>query len=363
VSELIDCIKEGFGCSDEQVVIFHRLQAFSPEYFKKNSNLFSFSYENFIASSKMFDRKETPPLISTTLPEPHKEWKDLSIKALCVFFNNPAKYLLEKRLGIYLYERASVLDERENFRLDHLGKYMLDQELVTKGLSGSSLKDIYPLKKASGELPHGKVGEYIYNKMSLDAEGFVRKIKDQTKGHRLEDLDVELDIAGFRIFDRIADVYENGLIKTIYSNKKPKYLLNTWIYHLIVCTLLEVKNSVQSFLLCRDAAYEFTHVSNAFDILKYLLNFYWKGISEPLHFFPVSSFEYVSTILLKNRIQPAALKAAQRKWSGSDFSRGESENPYFERCFSKNNPLDEEFEEISMKIFSPLLDHCREIML
>ena len=363
VSELIDCIKDGFGFSEEQVVIFHRLQAFSPEYFKKDSKLFSYSFENFIASSKMFDPKEAPPLISTKLPEPDKVWKELSLNALSTFFSNPAKYLLEKRLGIYLHDRADILDERENFRLDYLEKYLLDQELVSTRLSGLSLKDIYPPIKASGELPHGKVGEYIYNQMSLDAEDFVRKIKKHTKSHRLEDLDVELDIAGFRIFDRVADVYENGLIKNIYANTKPKYLLNTWIYHLIICVLLEDKNSVQSFLLCSDAAWEFTPVSSAIDILKYLLNIYWKGMSEPLHFFPVSSFEYVCMILLKNRTQSAALKAAQKKWSGSDFSRGESKDPYFERCFGKNDPLNKDFENISMKIFSPLLNHCNEIML
>ena len=363
VSELIDCIKDGFGFSEEQVVIFHRLQAFSPEYFKKDSKLFSYSFENFIASSKMFDPKEAPSLISTKLPEPDKVWKELSLNALSTFFSNPAKYLLEKRLGIYLHDRADILDERENFRLDYLEKYLLDQELVSTRLSGLSLKDIYPPIKASGELPHGKVGEYIYNQMSLDAEDFVRKIKKHTKGHRLEDLDVELDIAGFRIFDRVADVYENGLIKNIYANTKPKYLLNTWIYHLIICVLLEDKNSVQSFLLCSDAAWEFTPVSSAIDILKYLLNIYWKGMSEPLHFFPVSSFEYVCMILLKNRTQSAALKAAQKKWSGSDFSRGESKDPYFERCFGKNDPLNKDFENISMKIFSPLLNHCNEIML
>ena len=363
VSELIDCIKDGFGFSEEQVVIFHRLQAFSPEYFKKDSKLFSYSFENFIASSKMFDPKEAPSLISTKLPEPDKVWKELSLNALSTFFSNPAKYLLEKRLGIYLHDKADILDERENFRLDYLEKYLLDQELVSTRLSGLSLKDIYPPIKASGELPHGKVGEYIYNQMSLDAEDFVRKIKKHTKGHRLEDLDVELDIAGFRIFDRVADVYENGLIKNIYANTKPKYLLNTWIYHLIICVLLEDKNSVQSFLLCSDAAWEFTPVSSAIDILKYLLNIYWKGMSEPLHFFPVSSFEYVCMILLKNRTQSAALKAAQKKWSGSDFSRGESKDPYFERCFGKNDPLNKDFENISMKIFSPLLNHCNEIML
>ncbi len=363
VSELLDCIKEGFGCSEEQVVIFHRLQAFSPEYFKNNSDLFSYSYENFIASSKIFDRKEALPLISTRLPEPDKEFKDLSIKMLSIFFNNPAKYLLEKRLGIYLQERADVLDERENFRLDHLGKFMLEQELVTTRLSGSNLKDIYPSIKASGELPHGKVGEYIYNEMSLDAEDFVRKIKDHTKGHRLEDLDVELDIAGFRIFDHVTDVYENGLIQTIYANTKPKYLLNTWIYHLIVSALLEDKGSLRSFLLCKDAAWEFTPVISALDILKSLLDIYWKGMSAPLHFFPVSSFEYVYQILQKKQTQSASLNVAQRKWRGSDFSRGESEDPYFERCFGKTNPLDKDFEKISMNIFSPLLNHCSKIIL
>jgi exodeoxyribonuclease V gamma subunit len=363
VSELIDCIKEGFGFSEEQVVIFHRLQAFSPEYFKNKSKLFSYSYENFVASSRMFERKEMPPFISTTLPEPDKEFKDLSIKALCAFFNNPAKYLLEKRLGIYLHERAGILDERENFRLDHLEKYVLDQELVTKSLSGSSLKDIYPLIKASGGLPHGNVGEYIYNELSLDAEDFVRKIKDKTRDQHLEDFDVELDIADFKMFDRVTDVYENGMIKTIYANIKPKYLLNTWIYHLIICVLLEQKRSVLSLLICKDAAWEFKPVSSALDILKSLLDIYWKGISEPLHFFPVSSFEYVWAKTQKNRMSPEALKAAQKKWMGSDFSHGESKDPYFERCFGKYDPLDKDFEKISMEIFSPMLNHCREIIL
>jgi len=363
VSELIDCIKEGFGFSEEQMVIYHRLQAFSPEYFKNNSKLFSYSHENFVASSKMFERKEMPPFISKTLSEPDKEFKDLSIKELCAFFNNPAKYLLEKRLGVYLHERAGILDERENFRLDHLEKYVLDQELVTKSLSGTSLKDIFPLIKASGGLPHGNVGEYIYNELSLDAEDFVRKIKDKTRAQRLEDFDVELDIEDFKMFDRVTDVYENGVIKTIYANIKPKYLLNTWIYHLIICVLLEQKRSVLSVLICKDAAWEFKPVSSALDILKSLLDIYWKGISEPLHFFPVSSFEYVLAKTQKNRIPPEALKAAQKKWIGSDFSHGESKDPYFERCFGRYDPLDKDFEKISMEIFSPMLNHCREIIL
>ncbi len=86
-------------------------------------------------------------------------------------------------------------------------------------------------------------------------------------------------------------------------------------------------------------------------------------MSEPLHFFPESSFEYSQKVLIKNQTEQAALNFAQKKWIGSDFSRGESEDPYFELCFGKTDPLDKDFEKIAEKIFAPFLDHCTEIIL
>jgi hypothetical protein len=55
------------------------------------------------------------------------------------------------------------------------------------------------------------------------------------------------------------------------------------------------------------------------------------------------------------------LNAARNKWTGSDFARGESQDPYLERCFGRTDPLDHEFKKNSEKIFATLLDHCREI--
>ena len=186
VSELIDYIKEGFGFSEDQMVTLHRLQAFSPEYFKAGGKLFSYSKENFAASCSRFKRKDITPLISSKLSDPAHEWKNLDIKDLSTFFSNPTKFLLERRLEIYLHERLDVSDERENFSLGHLEKYVLDQEMVIDRLSGSDLKDYFPVKKASGQLPHGNVGEFVYNEMSLDAEGFVRKIEGHITGEQLE---------------------------------------------------------------------------------------------------------------------------------------------------------------------------------
>jgi exodeoxyribonuclease V gamma subunit len=86
-------------------------------------------------------------------------------------------------------------------------------------------------------------------------------------------------------------------------------------------------------------------------------------MSEPLHFFPESSFEYARRLLLKHQSPSDALNAARNKWSGSDFAMGESRDPYFERCFGRTDPLDHAFQDISEKIFAPLLAHCTEIIL
>ena len=262
-----------------------------------------------------------------------------------------------------MHETADGYDERENFNLGHLKKYMLEQEMVLHRLSGSDLKDFFPVKKASGQLPHGNVGKFVYNEMSLDAEDFVRKIKDHIASNRLDDHTVDIKLAGFNFCGRLSDVYEQGLIQIQYVKSKPKYLLKTWVNHIILSVLIEGKRPVKSFLLCKDVSWEFAPVSNGKDILKDLLNLFWKGMSEPLHFFPESSFEYARKLLLKNQTLSSALSSAKNKWTGNDFARGESQDPYFERCFGRTDPLDDEFEEISEQVFAPLLDHCREIVL
>ncbi|MBW1727815.1 MAG: exodeoxyribonuclease V subunit gamma [Deltaproteobacteria bacterium] len=247
VSEFIDYIKEGFGLSEDQIITWHRLQAFSPEYFKTGGKLFSYSKENFAASRSRYEHKDIPSLISGKLPDPSREWKHLDIKDFSAFFSNPAKFLLEKRLGIYLHETADGYDERENFNLGHLKKYMLEQEMVLHRLSGSDLKDFFPVKKASGQLPHGNVGKFVYNEMSLDAEGFVRKIEDHLTRNRLDDHTVDIKLAGFNFCGRLSDVYEQGLIQIQYVKSKPKYLLKTWVNHIILSVLIEGKRPLPRF--------------------------------------------------------------------------------------------------------------------
>ncbi|MBU0698589.1 MAG: hypothetical protein KKE59_04070, partial [Proteobacteria bacterium] len=341
----------------------HRLQAFSPAYFTENTGLFSYSKENFAAADSRPESHKVQPLISARLAEPTAEWKRIDIDMLCAFFRNPARFLLEKRLGIYLAETTTIPEEREHFSLSGLEEYLLGQDLVENSLSGMNLADELPLYRAEGRLPHGNVGEMVYNEMSVDAKMFARKITKYTKGELPEALKVDLEIAGFHLTGRIANLNEGGLIRIHYAGMKSKYLLNTWIYHLILCVLVEDQHLPGSLLICRDAARKFDRVQNSLDTIEHLLSLYWKGMSEPLQFFPESSFEYAQRILNKKQTVPVALNAARQKWLKSDFSHGESEDPYYDLCFRNIDPIDEKFQSSAKDVFAPLLGHCREIIL
>ena len=363
VSELLDYISVGFGFSSEQLITRHRLQAFSPAYFSKESDLFSYSAENFAAVQSRRDLQDSKPLISAALPEPSLEWKNVDIDTLCTFISNPAKFFLQKRLGIYLTETDTVSEEKENFSLSGLDKYILGHDLVNSRVSGTTLEDCLAVQRAGGRLPHGNVGELVYNEMSVDAEIFVRKIKDHTKSEPLKALKVDLEIADFHLAGRISGIHEDALIRVSYTSAKPKYLLNTWIYHLVLCALVEDKYPRSSLLLCKNSVMEFERVSNSTDIIEYLLSLYWQGMSEPLHFFPESSFDYAKRMLIKKQAESVALKAAQQKWLGNDFARGESEDPYYNLCFREIDPLNEAFQNIAVSIAAPLLNHCTEMIV
>ncbi len=66
--------------------------------------------------------------------------------------------------------------------------------------------------------------------------------------------------------------------------------------------------------------------------------------------------------MIKKKTRERVLKDARNKWIGSDFVSGESQDPYYKLCFGKTDPIDEEFRKTAEKIFSPLLEFCKEIV-
>ncbi len=368
VSELLDTIELGFYLPGknilEHVVSIHRLQAFSPQYFKKDANLFSYSRENRDAAASSNKRREPASLVTRAMPLTSQEKEQLyqpQIETLCRFFACPARFLLQQRLGIYFEETLVLTDKCEDFELTPLDKYLVGQNMVQSKLAGEALEDYRAVQMAMGQLPHGAVGAFHYNELSIDAERFVHQIKPFLNEKIADPLEARININEFCLQVRFPEIYRQGLIQIRYANQRAQDLIKSWIYHLTLCAVAPDGWPLTSILVFKNAIWQFNPVAENLKYLAGLLNIFKQGLEIPLHFFPDTALEYVRQKQIKGKSKSAALASARRKWANSEFARGESDNPYYDLCFKMSEPLDESFEEVSQAVFEPLLAHCSEI--
>ncbi len=363
VSELLDTIDEGFKFRGEKIletiVIRHHLQAFSPEYFRKKGRLFSYSRENLEAALRaLVPLKERRPFILNGLPEPSEEWKTVDISQLCYFFTNPSRFLLTHRLGIVLEEEETFFEETEPFEVKGLEKYWLEQELVEKAFEKQSLEELFPAVKATGQLPHGVPGECFYRETCQGIDAYLGRLSAYRQGEMLEPLEVDLRLGEFRLVGRVENIYASGLLHFRYAQVKPEDRLRIWIHHLVLNKIGGSAYPCTGILACKDLDCKYPPIKESDALLQDLIEAFWQGLMKPIPFFPLSSWEFAES-LAKGKEPEQARQSARNKWKGNDFSRGEGEDPYFQLCFDHGDPLNEEFEEWSTKIFEPLIS-CEE---
>jgi exodeoxyribonuclease V gamma subunit len=372
VSELIDSVEQGFEIPGsnlrDHLQTQHRLQAFSPEYFKTRERLFTYSEESYeIASRVLAERKEQKPFLTTGLSEPDESWKELDLQGLCAFFSNPTKYLLNRRLGVYLEEKSTFKEEREPFEVQTLEQYLLEDRMLRRRLQGRSLKDDFDLAVASGRLPHGPVGQCLYEALSPGIERFAEKLLRLTAGDALESQNFRIQIGEFSLTGSLEHVFKDTMVRYRYARLKGRDLVVSWIHHLVLnCAGGSPRSTLLAGLAGKSAKerkrvlYEYAPVETGKGILEGLLKRYWEGLKKPLHFFPEISWPYAETCLAKKKPQEGALEQARNTWEGNERTRGESEDPYYRLCFGKVDPIDFAFEKIAVEIFEPLLKHLKK---
>jgi exodeoxyribonuclease V gamma subunit len=141
---------------------------------------------------------------------------------------------------------------------------------------------------------------------------------------------------------------------------KAKDFLRVWIEHL-ARNLSEQK---PAFLYGKEdeavVGYEFPPIRNASELLADLLTLYWSGLRRPLPLFPRTSWTFAEKIA-GGKAEENARYAAGQIWKGNEREgRGEREDPYIRLAFrSVNDPLDDEWEKISRRVFTPILSERR----
>ncbi len=366
VSELMDCLEETFTLPvHKHLLTTHRLQPFSPDYFSKDSSLFSYSKESLHCTKALFKKEHTDSgFIEDSLPLPEEEFKTVNIKDLSNFFANPSKFLLHNRLNLSLKIQDESFEDRENFTLETLERYNVDQTLLN-GLSARlEREDLFKLAEASGILPHGTVGEYEYEKAFKIVSDFSDSLEKHLKDKEPQTLQVEINLGDFILKSSVNDLFENQLVKYRCAKIKPKDMLSLWIEHLAFGAASDTakENSILAGLdqKRKFEAWEYFQIDNSKAVLESLLSLYYKGLTKPLSFFPSASFTYAEKII-NGKDEITALQAAKTELLGTEYISGDLNDPYLNLCFKNRDSLDKEFMETAITVYGPIIENRKKL--
>ena len=365
VSELLETVDRGFRLEgggearpSEHLVARHRLQAFSPAYFRPGGALASYSRENMEASRHLLPgapRARRGPWVPSELPEPDDGLRGLTLVALERFFANPSRGFLEGRFGFRLEAAEGAGEEREPFDLGPLERYLLEEELLALAQAGEDPARARERLRARGELPPGAFGDAAF----AELEGAVRelwgRVEPRISPPVPEPPAFELGLGPFTLVGRLEGLRTGGLLLFRPARLKGRDRLRAWLRHLVLHCLDGVDAERRTVVVAKDAEIELGPVEDPRGELRSLAERYWAGLRSPLRFFPETSWAYAWALLGKGAPRDKALSAARRAWEGSEWGAGEGTDEHYAQCFGEQPVLDGDFEEAAVGIYGPLI--------
>ncbi len=370
VSELLDAIERGFHPAEDpeanlvtrQVVTRHPLQAFSRRYFTgEYPELFSYSREQCQASA-LAGRGEgaATPFLAEPLPEAGEEWKTVPLEHLVRFFAHPVRFLVQRRMRLYLDRGEGLLETREPFELDRFEGEDLREDLLMLRSAGEPIGELLPLARARGVLPHGGVGAALFESEVETVQRFGAQLDSALAGTEPRDpLEIDLVFGDLRLVGRLAGVTSRGLVAYRPGPTQGRDRTSTWIRHLVLCSIAPPGIAHETRWIHADGTRVYRAVDDARERLRSLLGLYWRGLHEPLPLFARSSYAYAST--LRKRGEGDARIRAWKVYHKDGMSP-EGVNPYCRLVYRGSNPVGTaEFRELSESVYGAILDHGEDV--
>ncbi|MEN8179397.1 MAG: exodeoxyribonuclease V subunit gamma [Pseudomonadota bacterium] len=339
----------------------HPLQAYSPDYFMPEKGFCSYSSRMREAALLAGQgHAQSRPLVIQPLPETGLEIDQVGLKQLLDFFTNPARGFARQRLNLQLEAAGVLLDEREAFSLEKYTGESLERELVHALMAGQSGQEFYQKLDAKGELPHGRPGQYTFQKLLRSAQQMKERLESLEMGEQLPARDFVLRIEDMSLDGRLHGLYPAGQIGFNVGSYHAYLKLNLWIRHLLLSQLRPAGIECVSVWLEKEGQGRFRPVDDPGVHLSRLLDLYRQGLCAPLHFYPGSSWVYAENLISKGNPE-AAVNAVLKKWLGNDRFPGDWDKPYQQLLMARDAALTNAFHETSLAIFEPLIEHLEAV--
>jgi len=368
--ELIDYLETTFHLRSKDLITEHPLQAFSKNYFSnEKEKLFSYSQKRFSAAQILCKtgQMESAPFMSGELPLAEDDFKTLSVGDLVTFYQHPAKFLLQNRLGIFLKEEHTLDEDRELFELDNLTEYRLAQKLLDRYLNGQDLKEYESVAGSKNMLPEGLPGHQQFEEKAKEVELFGNYLNELLQQSEPQRVDVDITCGSFNISGRLLSVYPRKQLLYRFGKARSKDLVRLWIHHLVLQSVRPAEHSGKTVLVARDKSievYELNRLADG-DATKYLgqlLDHYWKGLQKPFPFFPECSYVFAEQVLAKDKSVQYGIDRARRKWTNKWSYTNEGEDPYNIRMFNHANPIgNNDFQRLAKLFWKPFFEYIKKI--
>jgi exodeoxyribonuclease V gamma subunit len=359
LSELMDYIEAGFQVSPP-LVTHQPLQPFSRRYAVGEPGVFTYAAEWALDAT---GNGTQPAFCERQLPEPADALHTLELDQLLAFFDHPARYFLQHRLGVRLGDRDQTIEDDEPFVLAFSKLYRMRGEMLDVQIAGGEFYTRAELYRLRGELPRG-----VFADLALEDErATIESMGEQIRALEitpLPPLEVDLALGGTRLQGWLKGVTKQGLLTYRVTRFNGKDLIRLWLGHLVL-------NSLEGADLPRDSAHldpeqkwelrplESTALARRY--LEDLMGLYREGRCRPLAFFPKTSYVFSSRLAETDNLE-SAFKGARKIWEGDSYGHrvGEGNDAWYQVAFRGAEPLSGEFVSLSRRIFGAALERLSE---
>jgi exodeoxyribonuclease V gamma subunit len=323
VSELLDYLTKMTGQAQQQWICKHPLQAFSSRYYSddKNNELFSYVKEYIVLHHQKPIKKETKPaFITKKLAEPDEEFKQIDLEQLIQFYKSPARAFLKHGFAIQLFNDENLLPIREPFALESFIDTQVRQQISLADKTKPKDNELN-LCRAKGLLPHGDIGGKVFDQQAEIVDRFYQQypqLLDLTPQQQA----FRLPLGEFTLSGKLSDLSEIGCVKHHLGTYYAGDLLAIWLHHLVLNSVdLTHSTKAETQVYQPDDAFTLGPINDAKDLLSQLVQGYWRGLQQPLYFFPKPAYK------MYEKSPEANLSVAESAWNNTFFG---SESDKFE---------------------------------
>jgi exodeoxyribonuclease V gamma subunit len=274
ISELIDVVGDGF-------VVAHPLHAWSPEAFTCDPpSLDRVAWAAAAASQRPL---ESPVFWRGSLPaEPLVE---LSLRDLVAFLKCPARYLLERRLKVFLSDESEATVDDDPERLSALEAWGVRDAFLAaemRGLEGAAARE---RARLAGLLPLGVEGDTTAEDEQASALDIAERSRALAGVGPIGSALVEGLVDGVMVRGPLGGLVPGGRVVASASKVSAKYQLDLWVHHLAACAFHSPFGGA-SWLVGLDGTLQLKSVPavEAERLLADLVALYRDGLTRPLAF-------------------------------------------------------------------------------